>query len=286
MSSPSQQESPWVVETADDTFERDVIERSRQVPVVVDFWSHTCQPCLMLAPILEQFAREYGGRFVLAKANVEHAQQRAMEFRVRGVPAVFAVVGGEVTDFFEGLLPPEHVERWIERVLVGAELTTAREQESADPAAAERGYREVLAASPNEAAAAIGLARVLLAQDRADECRSVLDKLEQRGFLEPEAEKVKAALRVAAGRHVNLAAIRAAADAHPKDLGKRHALAQALAADGHYQEALEICLDLVQRDRRGVGEQARQMMVDLFRVLPDDSELTSAYRRKLASALY
>jgi putative thioredoxin len=286
MSTPSAEKSPWIIDTSDETFERDVFERSREVPVVVDFWSRTCQPCLMLAPILEEFSREYDGRFVLAKAHIEQAQGRAMEFRVQGVPAVFAVAGGETVDFFEGLLPPEHIRRWLDRVLYASDMYEAQQLEQTDPAEADRRYREVLAKSPNESAASIGLTRALLAQGRTDECRAELEKLEQRGFLEPEAEKIKAALAIEQSGNVNLDEVRAAADADPDDLCKRHALAEALAADKQFQEALDLCLELVQRDRRGIGEVARQTMVNIFRVLPDDSELTGTYRRKLASALY
>jgi putative thioredoxin len=241
---------------------------------------------LTLAPILESLAGEYAGRFLLAKANVELAQQQAMEFRVRGVPAVFAVVAGEVVDFFEGLLPPEQVRRWIDRVLLAADLTKTKELEATQPDEAERRYRDLLAASPDDAAAAIGLARALLAQDRRDECRAAIETLEKRGFLEPEGEKVKAALRLAAGRDANLDELRAAAEAEPGNLQLRHKLAEGLAATGEQQQALDILLELVQKDRGDVREQARQTMVDIFRTLPDDSELTGQYRRKLASALY
>lgn len=286
MSTPSEKQSAWVVNTTSETFQRDVFERSREAPVVVDFWSRTCQPCLMLAPILEGLAEEFGGRFILVKAEAEQTQQQAMEFRVRGVPAVFAVVDGEVVDFFEGLLPPEHVRLWLDRVLQRGELARAKRLEETDPTAAETVYRAALEASPNETDASIGLARSLFKQGRSDDCRALIEKLEHRGFLEPEAEKIKAELHLAGSKDVDLDAVRADAEAHPDDLAKRHQLAEALAADGEHQEALEVCLDLVRRDRQGVGEQARQTMVDIFRVLPDDSPLVGEYRRKLASALY
>jgi putative thioredoxin len=286
MSTPSESKSTWVIETTSDSFQRDVFERSRETPVVVDFWSRTCQPCLMLTPILQGLAEEMAGTFVLVKAEAERNQEQAMEFRVRGVPAVFAVVGGEVVDFFEGLLPPEHVRGWIDRVLKLGELARAQRLEESDPAEAEKIYRAFLKDAPNESAASIGLARALLNQEREDEARAIIDTLEKRGFLEPEAEKVKAALHLAASKDTDVAQLRAAAEAAPDDLSQRHELAEALASEQQYQEALDICLELVQRDKKGVGEQARQTMVDIFRVLPDDSPLVSDYRRKLASALY
>ncbi|MEQ8784741.1 MAG: tetratricopeptide repeat protein [Pirellulaceae bacterium] len=286
MSTPSESKSEWVVETTSETFQRDVFERSRETPVVVDFWSRTCQPCLMLAPILEGLAEQFAGQFVLVKAEAEHNQQPAADFQVRGIPAVFAVVGGEVVDFFEGLLPAEHVRGWIDRMLLIGDMVKAGRLEESDPIESETLYRKVLEAAPNESAATIGLARALLNQKREDDCRAILEKLERRGFLEPEAEKLKASLHLAESKNIDVAQLRAEVESNPDDLPQRHQLAEALASEQKFQEALDICLDLVQRDRQGVGEQARQTMVDIFRVLPDESPLTGEYRRKLASALY
>jgi putative thioredoxin len=280
------QPAPEIVETTDATFERDVFERSKDVPVVVDFWAAWCQPCRMLAPLLEQAAREAPGKFVLVKAETDHCPRAAAEFNVQSIPAVFGVCGGEAVDFFQGLLSPDQLKQWLERLLDLAEFTRAGKLEATDPAGAEAVYHAFAEKHPNEPRAQIGLARALLAQGRCDECREIIERLAARGFLEPEAEKVKAAVDLSGKESLDLAACRAAAERDPKDLEARWQLAQALAGHGEHQGALDQCLELVRLDRKGLGEQARLLMLEIFRVLPEDSELTNGYRRKLSSALY
>jgi putative thioredoxin len=196
------------------------------------------------------------------------------------------VVGGEVVDFFVGALPEREIRERIERMLRSGEITRIRDLEATAPEEAEAAYRQMLEKSPGEATASIGLARVLLDQGQVDEARAILDRLESRGFLEPEAETLKASLQLAGKKEVDLAACRQAAEEHPEDLELQLSLAEALAADGQYQAAMDVCLQLVERDRQGAGEQARQVMLDIFRVLPKGSELVPEYRRKLSMLLY
>ena len=127
---------------------------------------------------------------------------------------------------------------------------------------------------------------VLQAQERWDECSEIVAALEERGFLEPEAESIKSALELRRRQRGDLDELRQAADHEPDNLPLQLRFAEALAGAELYREALERCLALVQRDRQGVGEEARRVMVDIFRVLPDDSELTGEYRRKLSTALF
>lgn len=276
----------WVFETTEENFQRDVFERSKEVPVVVDFWAAWCQPCRMLAPLLEQAAKERAGKFVLVKAETDHNPKAAGELGVSSIPAVYGVSGGQVVDFFQGLLSPEQLGQWLDRLLEIAEFTRAGQLEATDAAAAEALYRALAERHPKESSPQIGLARVLLAQDNIDECRELLEKLAARGFLEPEAETVKSALDLRGKQSLDLPAARAAVEKYPKDLAARWQLAQALAGHGEHQAALDECLELVSLDRKGLGEQARVLMLEVFRVLPEDSELTGTYRRKLSSALY
>lgn len=282
----SDEATPLVIDTSNETFENDVFDRSHELPVVVDFWAEWCAPCRMLGPILEKLAADYAGRFALVRADSDRLQEAAMRFRVQSIPAVFGVVDGEIVDAFAGALPESQIRTWVDRLLLTSCLAQAGRLETTDPTQAEEKYREVLAESPNEAAASIGLARVLLAQDREDETRDVIRHLESRGFLEPEAEKVKAHLQLRHSSHVDVESRREAAEADPDNLQAQFELGEALAGAGQHQEALDILLSLVERDRHGVGESARKMMIDVFRVLPDDSELVHEYRRRLSTVLY
>ncbi len=286
MSEELQQPSPWIINTSPETFEQDVFERSLEAPVVVDFWAAWCAPCRALAPVLEALAKEFDGKFILVKANTEEVPEAAAKFNVQGIPAVYAVIDGEVVDFFTGALPESQIRGWLDRLFTVSTFLEAKRLEESAPAAAESKYRSLTEQSPNNAEFKIGLARALLKQERFDDCQHIISELEKRGFLEPEAEKVKAALDLRSMEGVDLDGLQQAAAAEPDNLGLQLQLAEALAGAQQYEAALQACLAIVERDRKGAGDAARQVMIDIFRVLPNDSELTTTYRRKLSTALY
>jgi putative thioredoxin len=283
---PATAETPWVISTRVETFDTDVIQRSRETLIVLDFWAPWCAPCRALGPILEELARECAGRFVLVKANTDELPQIAAGFQVQGIPAVYALSDGEVLDAFSGALPKAHVRAWLEKALGVRELVVAQRAEKSSPVEAESQYRRLLDAQPQHRAAKIGLARTLLAQGRVAECRTVIEELQERGFLEPDAEKIKVTLELGEKSGHDLAERRAALQADPGNLELQLQLAEALVGARQYEDALRTCLALVEQDRQGVGEQARCLMIDIFRVLPDDSDLTATYRRKLSMALF
>lgn len=275
-----------MVNTTDASFQADVFEKSQTGLVLVDFWAEWCAPCRLLGPILEKLAVEFSGRFCLVKANTEQAGEAAGQFGVTGIPAVFAVLHGEVIDSFQGALPEDSIRTWIENHLNAELLSEASRLVTRDPAVAEAKAREHLAAYPNDSTAMIVLAESMLEQGREAECQEILEKLEDRGFLETEAERVKAALELKRRASVDVDAARRAAEADPGNFELQLELAGALAGRQQYVEAFEICLGLVAKDRKQTGEKARELMVEVFRVLPEGSELTSDYRRQLSSALY
>ena len=278
--------SPWIVETTAETFEEDVFDRSNTTSIVVDFWAPWCAPCRMLGPVLEKLAAEYDGQFVLVKANTDQMPEAAGRFQVQGIPAVFGLVGGEVVDSFQGVLPEDQLRMWLDQLLQTGELAAAARLEEIDLDKAEARYQSIIDQSPRQTTAKVGLARVLLAQEKVDECRQIIDELQQRGFLEPEAEKIRATLDLSSQQHGDLSALRSQVEAQPDNFALQLELARSLAAGQVYEEALQICLGLVGRDRQGSGEEARKLMIEVFRVLPDDSVLTTDYRRKLSLLLY
>ncbi len=283
-------DSPMTIEATPETFERDAIERSHEVPVLVDFWAEWCAPCRQLGPILEKLAGEYEGKFVLVKADTEALPDVATSFGVRSIPAVFALKDGQVVDGFVGAQPESVIRAFIDRLMpTPAEglVASATKLESTDPDAAISGYREAIALAPDDPRPRIKLGGFLLSQGRIDEASALIVELEGRGYLEPDAERLKAELTLH-GQHLGaegIGAARASFAAHPEDLGRRFELAEALAAAGEYPEALDLCLDLVERDRKGEGERARKTMIAIFQVLPADSELVNEYRRRLSFVL-
>jgi putative thioredoxin len=273
--------SPYVVETTPERFQEDVIERSRQSPVVLDFWAAWCQPCRMLAPLLEKLADEYGGRFTLVKANTDHLPQEALAFGVEGIPAVYALRDAQVVDSFTGLLSESQLRQWLAAILPTEAELVARQAaalEATDAAAAEAIYRQALALDRQLPAANIGLARLLLARGAREEAAACLAPLEARGFLEPEAEQLKAQLQLAAAAvsPAELARLRSAVVANPADGAARLALA----------EGLQAALEVVTSARGPLRDQARAQLLSALKALGEDSELAREYRRKLALALY
>ena len=282
--------SSFVIEVTAQNFQQDVIERSHSVPVVIDFWATWCGPCRMLGPVLEKLAREYDGKFLLAKVDTDT--------RVRAGPSIWRAVDpgglwvrdGKAVDGFVGVQPESVIRTWIDRLLPTPAETLAAEArslEQSDPQAAEEKYQAALAIDPELPGAQTGLARIALEQGRLEDAQARILELERRGFLEPEAEKIKAELmlRLQAGQVGGVEAARAALAANPDDPNLKFQLAEALAAAGQYAEALALCLELVERDRKGIGEKARQTMVAIFQLLPPDSELVTEYQRQLSLVL-
>jgi len=275
----------WVTDTNDASFEFDVIEKSKELPVVLDFWSRDCQPCLMLAPILEDLAAERNGGFLLVKAETRFNQHSAGEFRVQSIPAVFGLYAGEVIDFFTGLLQPAQAAKWVDSLIARRGLVEAILLLDTDPAAAEAKFREVDAEGNQGDQPKIGLARALFEQGKLDETKELIATLERRGFLEPELEKVKAGLELKAGDTGDLDALRSAAGADESNLAAQLELARGLAAANQYNDAMDICLKVVAADKAGAGDEARQVMVDIFRVHPDES-VVRQYRKRLSGLLF
>jgi putative thioredoxin len=283
--------SPWIIDTTTARFEADVIQASSERPIIVDFWAPWCQPCRQLGPILEKLADEYNGRFTLAKVNVDENQEVAAAFGVQSIPYVAAVRDGRLASEFVGVHPEEKLREWLAPLLPSkAEelLKNGRALEPSDPKGALAAYREAAALEPKLDAARVAMARLLLKLNQDDECRKIIAELESRGYLEPEAEKVKSQLelRAAAAEAGPLDEARQAAAAAPDDLALQIKLADALAVANRHEEALQICLSIVQKDKSALGGEAKNTMLRIFDALGAGSDLVSIYRRKLTTALY
>jgi putative thioredoxin len=281
-----QHDSPWVVDATPETFEAEVLQRSQELLVVLDFWAPWCAPCRALGPVLKKLAKEYDGSFMLVKADTEKLPDAAAQFGVQGIPAIYAVVDGKVANSFNGAMPESELREWIDQVLVISGLAEAVRLEEIAPEAALAKFQALAEKDPANTDVKIGLARMLLQQDRVDECQAIMTELEARDYLEPEAEKVKAALELHGMKDDDLEKTRQAAAAKPDDSEVQFQLAESLAGAQHFEEAMQICLMLVEKDRTGVGERSRKLMLEIFLALPDDSELITTYRRKLSMVMY
>lgn len=277
---------PTVVEVDEQGFEERVLRASREVPVVVDFWAGWCRPCLVLGPMLERLAEEYGGRFVLAKVDVDANPALSARFGIQSIPAVKAFRDGDVVDEFVGVQPEELLRRFLDGIVPSeAEpvVAEARQAEAAgDLERAEELYRKAVEADPDLEAASVGLASLLLAGGGSEEARPLLARF-------PSSAEARALLAraelAASGGEADLAELRARADADPGDHEAALAVAAADASADRHRDALERCLRVIAA--RGEGrDAARDLMVKVFEIIGDEHPLTAEYRPRLASALY
>lgn len=287
----NEQPEPWIIDATDESFQKDVIERSSECLCIVDFWAEWCAPCRMLGPVLEEVTREFKGQFILVKVNTENAQKVSMDYGIQSIPAVFAFINGEPVDGFAGVLPKDQITEWIKAQLAGDEIRQAIHLADTDPQSAIKVLEDLRQGgeSPETADNAeitIALANAYLETGAIEKTTSLIEELEARGFLEPEAEKIKAKLDMQSLGEIDLDEAAARAKAEPDNLEIQLEYASALFGHSRHQEGFEVCLEVVQRDKKGVGDKARELMVEVFRTLPDDSELTSEYRRRLSMALY
>ena len=283
--------SPWIIDGTEQNFEQEVIARSNEVPVIVDFWATWCGPCQELGPMLERLAQESAGQFILVKVDVDQQPRLAQAFGVQSIPHVFALRNGKLIDQLQGLLTEEQLREWLAQFQpTPAELLVqeARKLEQESIGEAEAKYREALELAPQDDRIRIELARMLLKQHRNADAREIITKLEERGFLEPEAENLKAELdlRAAAAEAGGVGECRAALAANPSDPKLQLHLAEALGGAQQFQEALDLCLGVVRSTTGDLRNEARTTMINLFHLLGPEAELTRTYRRKLATALY
>ena len=282
-------ELPHVFDATTDTFEAEVLRKSPDVPVLVDFWATWCGPCKTLGPILEKLAGEYNGAFVLAKVDVDKEQQIAAAFQIRSVPTVFLVKGGQLVDGFPGALPEGQLREFLaSHGIQPAEAADAPvEAAPLDPQAQVSALREAIAAEPDKDELKLDLVLALLKTGDATEAERLLDALPANLATDDRAVKARARLGFAAALKdaPSPDALRAALQADPDDLRARHLLGVHALVAGDSEQALEQFLDMLKRDRAYEDGLARKSLIDAFRVIEDEA-LVGQYRRKMSSLLF
>ncbi|QKW21595.1 tetratricopeptide repeat protein [Kitasatospora sp. NA04385] len=278
---PAPADHPLVLDVTEETFEVEVVQRSAEVPVVVDFWAEWCGPCKQLSPVLERLAEEYAGRIVLAKIDVDANQLIAQQFGIQGIPAVMAVVAGQLVPLFQGAESEPNVRKILDQLIAvaeqrfgivggaagGGEGAAAEPRVPADPAleaahdALDRGdlagavqaYQNVLSDRPGHVEAKLGLAQAQL-----------LQRVER---LDPQQ-------------------VRADAAADPKDVPAQLRAADLDLVGGHVEDAFGRLVDTVARTFGDDRDAARLRLLELFEVIGPEDPRTVAARQALARVLF
>jgi putative thioredoxin len=275
--------SEFIVDVSEATFETDVLLRSHEVPVVVDFWAPWCGPCKMLSPMLERFTIEAGGSFYLAKINVDESPNLSIRYGVQGIPAVMGFVNGEVKNQFVGAQPESIVKRFIE-ALAPSEAELAIEEANSllatrHWAEAEEAFSEVFAEDETNAAAALGLVKSLLMQGRGIEASGIIDRFPS-GTEWAVAEQLKPLAKYMAEVEHN--------GPYPEDdpLAAEFYQSARLIVRGNIPAAMDGLLDLLRQDKDYRKGEPKAILLAIFQLLGEHDPLTREYRNELASILF
>ena len=294
------QTAPDVIKDGTDaSFAADVIEASRDAPVIVDFWATWCGPCKTLGPALEAAVQKAKGRVKLVKIDVDANQVYAGQLQVQSIPTVYAFHNGQPVDGFQGALPPSQIDAFVEKI---AALAGDPEQEGLEAAieaanqmledgaatdAAET-FAAILQEEPNNAAAYAGLVRSYLALDEVDEAEAILNGAPAEISTDPLLEAVHAQITLAreAANAGPVAELQAKVEADPTDHQARFELAKALYAKGQVQEAVDTLLELFRRDREWNDGAAKAQLFTIFDARDAKDPIVLNGRRKLSSMIF
>ncbi|WP_345783823.1 thioredoxin [Stenotrophomonas sp. YIM B06876] len=285
-------DKPHVFDATTETFETEVLQKSMQTPVLVDFWAPWCGPCKTLGPLLEKLAAEYNGAFELAKVDVDQEQQVAAAFQIRSVPTVFLVKGGQIADGFPGVIPEGQLREFLtQHGIEPLPAPTAAAPDAVplplDPQAEVAALRDAIAAAPDKEELKLDLAMALLKTGVVDEAGTLLDALPANLSTDDRAVRARARLDFArvldAAPPADALAARLAADAG--DLQARHLLGVRHLLAGEDEQALEQFIEMLRRDRGFEDGLPKKALIDAFRVI-EDEDLVGRYRRRMSSLLF
>jgi len=288
-----------IIDSSTASFAKDVIDASRDRPVIVDFWAPWCGPCKQLGPALEKVVTGAKGAVKLVKINIDENQALAQQLRIQSIPAVYAFFQGRPVDGFMGAIPESQVKQFVERLVQASGgdasggldeiLAHAKEALAAgDVALATQIYTEVNQAEPGNPDAIAGLARIKIAAKDLAGAKQILATAPKEA--ENHADIVAARTAIELAEQAESAGpvneLKAKVEANPKDHQTRFDLAMALYAAGQRAEAVDELLELVRRDRKWNEEAGRKQLVKFFEALGPMDPLTIDARKRLSSILF
>lgn len=285
-------ESPYIVDVTRETFSSVVLQGSQRLPVLADFWADWCGPCKTLIPLLETLAREYDGKFLLAKINSDEQQELAAQYGVRSLPTVKVFLNGEIVDEFMGAQPEsvvrDIIERYLEKPADSIRLQAEQALQRGDSNEALELLLQAQALDPGDAGIALELAAAQLQAGHIREADTLLNGLPADIMTESAAKglRTQVDLALVLEEAPEPAEVAQQVQENPGNLAARQQLAAYHILAGEYESGLEQLYEIMRADRSFGDDAGRRGMIGVFELLGNQGELVRRFRRRISSLLF
>ena len=289
-----------IIEVITENFMSDVIERSKETPVIVDFWAPWCEPCKQLTPVIEKIVKEKNGNVILAKMNIDESPEVAQQLKIQSIPAVMAFNDGQPVDGFIGVQPEKNITEFINKISSLKNSSSIEENiiagkkyiDDGDIETAALVFSEILKIEPENISAKSMLARCLLRSDQIDEAEDIINNLPPNSENNQDFVSVRSEVEIFKNAKNNPISneqedeLRRDIDINPENHQIRLDLAKLLLAKGENENAINELLKIIEFNPKWNDGEARKQLIEIFNILGNEDILVIEGRKKLSSMLF
>ena len=289
-----------IIEVITESFMTDVIEQSKETPVIVDFWAPWCEPCKQLTPIIEKIIKEKNGKVILAKMNIDESPEVAQQLKIQSIPAVMAFSDGQPVDGFIGVQSEKNISEFVNKISSLKNSSTIEENISAgkkymnedDIETATLVFSEILKIEPDNISAKSLLARCLIKSDQLDDAEKIIDSLPADAESNQDYISVRSELEIFKNAKNNPISdkeeeeLRNNIDKEPENYQLKLDLSKILMAKGENEEAINQLLRIIEVNPKWNNGEARKQLIEIFNILGNENILVTEGRKKLSSMLF
>ena len=289
-----------IIEVITESFMTDVIEQSKETPVIVDFWAPWCEPCKQLTPIIEKIIKEKNGKVILAKMNIDESPEVAQQLKIQSIPAVMAFSDGQPVDGFIGVQSEKNISEFVNKISSLKNSSTIEENISAgkkymnedDIETATLVFSEILKIEPDNISAKSLLARCLIKSDQLDDAEKIINTLPVDAESNQDYISVRSELEIFKNAKNNPISdkeeeeLRNNIDKEPENYQLKLDLSKILMAKGENEEAINQLLRIIEVNTKWNDGEARKQLIEIFNILGNENILVTEGRKKLSSMLF